>query len=630
MRRRLDVITALALAWLALIHIAALAAPWLAPYDPLKQNLSDALAPFSSDYWLGADHLGRDVLSRLIYGARVSVIAIGIVTAVAMAIGIPGGLLIGYVGGRLDRYAMRLVDILMSVPGLIIALSLITILGRGLVQSMFAVGIATGVASLRLVRGVTLEVRESLYIDASRAIGTPHRRILAEHVLPNVAGPVAVEATYIASVALLAEAALSFIGLGVPPPQPSWGVMLTDSRAQLATTPMLSVVPGIAITLTVLSINLVGDKLSDRLSGQELRTHPLDRRGRQAPPARTASAPVTDRPAEDAHIVVEGLTVTVDLPEHGTTELVSNLSFTISRGETLALVGESGCGKSITTLAVLGLLPPGVRLAEGSVTIGGEQLTDLSPSRLQQLRRRGVGRVSQDPMTSLNPAHTIGRQLGEVLELEGLPNAEVRRRCIEELERVGIPDAEARMDAYPHELSGGMAQRAAIAAALIHRPEFLVLDEPTTALDVTIQGEILDMLHDLREELGLSMLFVTHDFGVVADIADRALVMYAGQAVEEGDLRSVFSDPRHPYTRALLRSLPEHAHKGQPLPVIEGRVPSAWAWPAGCRFEPRCGEAVEACKEPVGLANLGERRNSRCVHEATHLWVRREAVDSRG
>jgi peptide/nickel transport system permease protein len=208
----------------------------------------------------------------------------------------------------------------------------------------------------------------------------------------------------------------------------------------------------------------------------------------------------------------------------------------------------------------------------------------------------------------------LRRQLTEVLRLEGVAKHEAETRAIDALTLVGIPDPIARLDAYPHELSGGMAQRAAIAAALVHRPSLLVLDEPTTALDVTIQGEILDVLHDLRRELGLTMLFITHDFGVVADIADRALVMYAGQVVEEGDLDQVFHRAEHPYTQALLRSLPEHAEKGKPLPIIDGRVPPASDWAFGCRFHPRCPVAVDACLAPVALVDLGVRRACRCVH----------------
>jgi peptide/nickel transport system ATP-binding protein len=282
----------------------------------------------------------------------------------------------------------------------------------------------------------------------------------------------------------------------------------------------------------------------------------------------------------------------------GGTQVVDRLSLRIERGQTLGLVGESGCGKSVTSLAVMGLLPRKGCRVEGSIALDGRELTTLGREEWRKVRGGRVAMVFQDPMTALDPLMTVGGHLAEVLSLHaGLSGAALRSEAESWLGRVGIPDPSARLKAWPHELSGGMRQRVLIAMALAGRPELLIADEPTTALDVTIQAQILDLLASLRRELSMSMLFITHDLGVVERVADRVAVLYAGRKVEEGSVSDVLGSPRHPYADGLVGSVPGFRPRTGRLRSISGQVPSPGRWPSGCRFHPRCDRAVEACRE---------------------------------
>ncbi|WP_286900895.1 ABC transporter ATP-binding protein [Thermocrispum sp.] len=295
--------------------------------------------------------------------------------------------------------------------------------------------------------------------------------------------------------------------------------------------------------------------------------------------------------------------------------LVEDVSFQVRAGETVALIGESGCGKSITSLAVLGLLPPQVVVASGTISVAGEDVTAATARRMDALRGSVVGSVFQDPMSSLDPTMTVGAQIAESRRLHlREPRKVALERAVELLELVGIPNPRARAAAYPYELSGGMQQRALIAAAIACEPRLLIADEPTTALDVTVQAEILELLADLQQRTGMGMLLVTHDLGVVAGIADRVVVMYAGQTVEQAPTEELFANPAHPYTRALLSSVPQAGRRLTALPIIPGRVPPAGAFPAGCRFHDRCAFAEARCLDgEIPVAAVRDDHDSRCL-----------------
>jgi peptide/nickel transport system ATP-binding protein/oligopeptide transport system ATP-binding protein len=302
--------------------------------------------------------------------------------------------------------------------------------------------------------------------------------------------------------------------------------------------------------------------------------------------------------------------------DQGVAKAVDGVSFEVREGETLGLVGESGCGKTVTSLSVLGLLPdPPARVMEGSsIGFGGEELVGASERRMRALRGNEISMIFQEPMSSLNPVYTVGDQIGEALRLHrGMDRRAARVESARLLREVGIPDPEARLDEYPHRMSGGMRQRVMIAMALSCEPRLLIADEPTSALDVTIQAQILELLADLRERRGMAVLLITHDMGVVAEVCDRVVIMYAGQVVETGSVHEIFADPRHPYTKGLLESLPSLGHRGRRLKAIPGTVPDSTDWPTGCRFEQRCALRALGCERPQRLLKpVGARRAVRC------------------
>jgi oligopeptide/dipeptide ABC transporter ATP-binding protein len=294
---------------------------------------------------------------------------------------------------------------------------------------------------------------------------------------------------------------------------------------------------------------------------------------------------------------------------------VNGASFDVQRGETVCLVGESGCGKTVSALSILGLIksPPG-RIAAGKIFFDGRNLLSLKEEEMQKIRGKSISMIFQEPLTSLNPVFTIGDQIREAIAVhEKMEPGDVRRKVMDLLRAVGIPSPEERIADYPHQLSGGQRQRVMIAMALACEPELIIADEPTTALDVTIQAQILGLLRSLKEKRSLSLLYITHDLGVVASIADRVYVMYAGCVVEQGSAGAIFSSPGHPYTRGLLASLPDRSRRGSPLAGIPGYVPGRFGRPSGCPFEPRCPESGKECAlEFPGVCDWGEGHLSRC------------------
>ncbi|MEO3386717.1 dipeptide/oligopeptide/nickel ABC transporter permease/ATP-binding protein [Mesorhizobium sp. CAU 1741] len=609
------VIVAFTGTFLVALALLAVFADWIVPYDPLRQNLIQSLQSPSAEHWLGTDDLGRDVLSRLIYGCRIAVIAAAEATTLAVLLGVPIGLFIGYRGGWWDWAVMRVVEAIVSIPGIMVAIVIIALLGPGLHRAMIALGILFSTSFLRLARGVVLAEREEVYVRSARVIGASDRRILLRHIFPNIAPPLIVQVTLTVGAVLLSEAGLSFIGLGVQPPHASWGTMLNTAAAYMDLNWFLAIPPGIAIIVTVLSVNLLGDVIRDSV-GRGIATGVSP----EAPAIRydagvaasAGDAPV--RPAlKDEVLRVEGLQVMVTSGAGGgEVPVITDLSLGISRGETVGLVGESGSGKTLTGLAILGLMSKPLRTTHGSIMLNGTDLRSLTSRQMEQVRGNEVAMVFQDPTTSLNPAFTVGSQIAEVLRTkQGLSQKQAWARVVELIDRVGIPRPEERARAYPHELSGGMAQRIAIARALSCNPSLLIADEPTTALDVTVQQEILDLFRDLQDEFGMAILFVTHDLAVAADICDRISVMYAGEMVEMAQVDALFSNPRHPYTRGLLSAMPHASDRNPPLPTIRGNVPRPGSWPAGCRFSNRCDFHMAMCDRRVPLE--GSHRLVRCV-----------------
>jgi len=311
----------------------------------------------------------------------------------------------------------------------------------------------------------------------------------------------------------------------------------------------------------------------------------------------------------DIILEVKGLK-TYFFDRKGKVPAVDGVDFTIHKGETLGIVGESGCGKSVTSMSILKLLPPEGKVVDGEIFFKGNNLAGYTPTEMEKVRGKEIAMIFQEPMTSLNPVYTIGKQIEEMIQNhQKLSKKEVRNKTVEMLRLVGIPSPEKCFDEYPHELSGGMRQRVMIAMALSCNPELLIADEPTTALDVTIQAQILELMKDLKRKLNTSIMMITHDLGVIAEMADNVLVMYAGMVMEYSDVKSLFKNPMHPYTQGLLKALPRIDDVKDKLYVIEGVVPSLYDMPEGCRFWPRCPYAEERCKhEMPGLYTCGNSK----------------------
>ncbi|MEU9732968.1 dipeptide/oligopeptide/nickel ABC transporter permease/ATP-binding protein [Streptomyces sp. NPDC048002] len=596
---------------LLLVVLVAVAAPLLAPHDPTAHNYDAVLTGPGGEHLLGTDDLGRDTLSRLLHGARIALlVSIGAV-GIAMVIGVPIGLLLGYRGGWTDRLGSRLLDVSDALPGIMVGFAVIAILGRGLMSLMLAVGLIFCMSFARLTRAVTLAERERQYVESAQVAGLRTPEILFRHVLPNLTGPLAVQAAGFLGHAVVIESVLSFLGLGLESDTASWGAMLSLAAEHQAEQPFLAFPPGIAIIVTVLAFNVISDGINEALMGGGRASVSRRFRGmlKAAPTApaagdvdRSATAAGDGADDTDAVLSVRNVTVALDGPD-GPVPLVTDASLTLRDGEVLGLLGESGSGKSILSRSVLGLLPRGIHLTEGSVRLRGEEIAGLGEKEMRAHRGTGISVVLQDPMTALSPVHTVGRQLCEPLRLHfGMSKEGARARAVELLTRVGVRDAEGRLDDYPHQFSGGMAQRVAIAMALAAKPKVLIADEATSALDVTTQSQVLDLLLELRDELNMSIIMITHDLGVVAETCDRVAVMYAGQIVEVGEVSDVLHRPRHPYTAALMASSPSGEVTGGRLATIPGHVPPAGSWPVGCHFADRCSFAADACRhQPVRL-----------------------------
>ena len=602
-------ITIIAFVGLGALVLIAILTPWLAPYDPNFANIMQRHQGISWHHVMGTDGIGRDTFSRILYGARTAVWSSFESVALALLVGVPCGLLVGYLGGWVDRVAMRATDILQSVPSLIFAFALLAVLGRGTTQTALAVAIVFSVILMRITRALTLRERELLYVDAARVAGLSRTHILFREILPNVIGPLIVESAIMLGTAILIITMLTFLGLGLDASIVDWGGMLDETRQYQAVYPYAVLPPGLAIIFAVLMFNFAGDGLRDALAGKQ-RSVASRKQLQIARPAVQAAASTSHTPGSDDLVAVERLKVEFPGEDDAVFEILSNVSFSIRRGETLGLVGESGSGKSMTALALLGLVPTPGKVTSGSIRFGGRDLVAASEAEMNRIRGSDISIIFQDSIGGFSPVHTIGQQLAEPLKThKGLSDADAMKRVIELLDLVGVPNAANRMKDYPHQFSGGMAQRASIAMALSCGPQVLVADEPTTALDVTIQAQVLDLLGDLQKRFHMSVLLITHDLGVVAETCDRVLVMYAGEIVEEGDVMQILTRPRHPYTRALLAATPRNEVRAERLPTIRGAMPAAWEWPRGCRFAPRCTYALPACTAaPVSFVN-----GARCI-----------------
>lgn len=609
--RRPNLLAVVAVAYLFGLLICVILAPLLAPYSPTHSDFDAVLQGPSSAHWLGTDSLGRDVLSRLLFGGRVAFADAAVAVVVFTGLGVLTGVLAGYFGGMLDRVLTALFDLILAMPGIVVLLGVMAAVGtHNTYAAMVTLGVLGSPGLGRVVRGATLAARQELYVSAAKVSGLPNRAILGRYILPRVAGPVIVQTSLAAGGALMIDAGLSYLGLGTAPPAPSWGNMITEASTVIDRQPWLLVPPGLTLALATIALGLLGDSLRDANADRTRLPRP-----RPAPREHPAVAPsVAQPPDQTATLSLRNLQVRLPMAG-GLTTVIEQIDLDIAKGETVGLVGESGCGKSITSSAIVGLLPANAATS-GVISFGGVDLNALGANARKSYRGSRIGLISQESIASLDPMFPAGSQVAELVRRHhGGSRRNARRRALDLLEAVHLPDPETVYRRYPHELSGGMAQRVAIAMALAGDPDLLIADEPTTALDVTVQAEILDLFRELQSNREMSILLVTHDLGVVADACHRAYVMYAGHIVESCDVARMFDQPRHPYTVGLRASTPSRTQARKTLPAIPGRVPDPANWPRGCHFADRCYLAtVECTTQEIPVFEAGAGHLTRCLH----------------
>ncbi|WP_203590671.1 dipeptide/oligopeptide/nickel ABC transporter permease/ATP-binding protein [Streptomyces sp. SID13031] len=602
------------------VLLLALFAPIIWSHQASAIDTDHLLEGSSAAHWLGTDNLGRDIFYRVLVASRTSILLALLATSIAVVSGLALGCAPTLLGRRAGRLTTAVVNIAVAFPGLLLALFFAVIFGVGAKGAVLAIGFAGAPAFARLTQTLVAGVAERDFVAAARVVGVGRFRILLRHILPNIAEPLAVNATIGAGGALLAFAGLSFLGLGVQAPAYDWGRLMGESLNSIYVHPAAALAPGVAVVIAGLAFNLFGESVAKGFGVPVLKGARLPDR---VPETRPAAA-VDD----DAVLVVKDLHVSFP----GPVTPVRGVSFTIGKGEIVGVVGESGSGKSLTALAVAQLIesPGQVRAAELSF-LGAPLLGRLAVRSTAAARRRLLGTsfamVFQDPMTSFNPTKRIGVQLAEgAREHQGMSRRQAMARAIDRLRAVRIPEPERRARQYPHEFSGGMRQRAMIGMGLMGAPALIVADEPTTALDVTVQREVLRLLEKIRTENDVAVLLISHDITVVAQVCDRVLVMYAGRIVEELPSDALATGARHPYTRALLAAVPDlDTPLDEPLAVIPGRPVDPAQFPPGCAFAARCEFAEDRCTvEDPALVRHGVDHQVACWNpQATAAWQAR-------
>lgn len=560
-----DPIGCVLLALVGTLIAMCLLAPLIARFDPTATDFTRMLMPPSAENWLGTDDFGRDVFSRLLHGGRVSLAVAAVAVLIVMGIGTVVGIAAGYFGGVVDLLLTKLIDVLLAFPRLVLAIAVAALMGGGITSLIIAISVVAWPSYARIIRAFTLQVAGEGYVQAARTLGTPVWRILGGHVALNLIGPILVLAMLDLGNLMLAISALSFLGLGVAPPAPEWGSMLNEGRALMEIAPWLVLTPGAAIFLVVLSANYFADIARDSTEARAvhgprdwitLASRAAEKRATRTPRAAAEAAPLLD---------FAGVTVDVvdpRSPYYGR-RILHEVSFFVGPRECLGLIGESGSGKSTLAMLAMGLTRPPLALTGGAVRLSGSDTTAWGWDDWRRVRGREVGLINQDPLSALNPVLTIGEQIAEVMDAhDAVPRQERHARLRQVVADVGLP--ETVVGRYPHELSGGMRQRVVIAMAVVNRPALLIADEPTTALDVTTQRRILDLIRDLGQHYGLGVLFVSHDLRVIARVADRVVILRDGRVVEQGQTAAVFTDPRDAYTRELMAAIPGQRHVPAP------------------------------------------------------------------
>ncbi len=589
---------------LALTAIAVVAPEFLAQnalaMDVVHANQNPSLA-----HLLGTDRLGRDILVRIIVATRLS-LGLGVAaTLLSIVIGIPLGAGAAMLSGRFRTVALRTLDTLLAFSAILVALFIGSILGAGYFSAALGVGVALSFNFARVVSTLALSIGGRDYIHAARLVGVRGPRLMIRHVMPNIAETLVLQTTFALSGAIVAMSSLSFLGLGVQPPAFDWGRMLTEGVQSMYVTPAAALGPAAAIALAAIAFAFIGEsfaramnpKLWERDSASEPSAlndaHATARTDGPAP----GPAPVIRDDIGANVLDVRNLLVQFPAAGGKTITVVDGISFSIGRGEVVGIVGESGSGKTMTALAVAQLVPSQA-MVSGQVKLDRQVLGTMSPADIRRWLGTRLAFVFQDPMSSLSPTLTLGTQLAEVAQVHrGVSRRQALDEAMSRMSEVNLPAPRHQIGRYPHELSGGMRQRAMIAMGLMNEPALLIADEPTTALDVTIQAQIMDLLASLNRNHGMAIMLISHNIGLISQNCHRILVMYAGRIIEEGTTEELTRHPLHPYTRALMAAVPDiEGSREVPLEFIPGTMPDLASLPGGCSFHPRCPLAEDQCR----------------------------------
>ena len=599
----------ISLVLLILVALTAILAPLIAPHDPLE--IFTARQAPGNGFLFGTDDKGRDILSRMLYGGRYSLVIGFGATLFALFFGSIVGAIAAVARKSVSEVIMRVLDIIMSVPGIALAAVLVLILGNSVPAIIFSIGFMYTPQIARIVRANIVSEYGEDYVRAVIVSGAQAPWILIKHVLRNCIAPIMVFTVTLVADAIIFEASLTFIGAGITEPTATWGNILADARGGvLAGRWWQALFPGIAIMVTCLALNILSEGLTDAMAAKPgamvasddedvetrraddiLASDPVRAYAEQAESLNRRLAALrevelqrTDRHVSDLSVkpLLQVKNLSIQFDTHGDVKVVDNVSFEVRPGQCMALVGESGCGKSITTKVIMSLTDPNETVT-GEVLFGDTDLLKLTKDEHRKLLGHEIAMVYQDALSSLNPSMLISTQMKQLTSRGGTRSAE------ELLELVGL-DPKRTLESYPHELSGGQRQRVLIAMALTRDPKLIICDEPTTALDVTVQKQVIKLLNDLQAKLGFAMIFVSHDLALVAEVASEITVMYAGQVIEQAPTTELLTNPIHEYTRGLLGSvlsIEEGAKDGSRLHQVPGSVPSPQDFPRGDRFAPR-------------------------------------------
>ena len=599
----------ISLVLLILVALTAILAPLIAPHDPLE--IFTARQAPGNGFLFGTDDKGRDILSRMLYGGRYSLVIGFGATLFALFFGSIVGAIAAVARKSVSEVIMRVLDIIMSVPGIALAAVLVLILGNSVPAIIFSIGFMYTPQIARIVRANIVSEYGEDYVRAVIVSGAQAPWILIKHVLRNCIASIMVFTVTLVADAIIFEASLTFIGAGITEPTATWGNILADARGGvLAGRWWQALFPGIAIMVTCLALNILSEGLTDAMAAKPgamvasddedvetrraddiLASDPVRAYAEQAESLNRRLAALrevelrrTDRHVPDLSVkpLLQVKNLSIQFDTHGDVKVVDNVSFEVRPGQCMALVGESGCGKSITTKVIMSLTDPNETVT-GEVLFGDTDLLKLTKDEHRKLLGHEIAMVYQDALSSLNPSMLISTQMKQLTSRGGTRSAE------ELLELVGL-DPKRTLESYPHELSGGQRQRVLIAMALTRDPKLIICDEPTTALDVTVQKQVIKLLNDLQAKLGFAMIFVSHDLALVAEVASEITVMYAGQVIEQAPTTELLTNPIHEYTRGLLGSvlsIEEGAKDGSRLHQVPGSVPSPQDFPRGDRFAPR-------------------------------------------